>query len=314
MRDFDQHDWNRHIASDLRELMSLAVREDGGGADDDLTSCLLVPRNVLGDAHIVARTSGVFAGVYCVDAACDVIDAAIKWLPDVNDGETFGPDISLGFLTGRVRSLLTAERLVLNLLGRLCGIATLTAQYVAAAQAASPAPDRPVRVYDTRKTTLGWRRLEKYAVRCGGGHNHRMGLRDAVLIKDNHIAFGATAQHFTLPEAVERVREQLTRRHDKTREPIPIVEIEVDDLDQLRLVLPASPDIVLLDNMTPSQLRDAVAMRNALAPAVELEASGGVTLDTIGAIAATGVERISVGAITHSATTLDIGLDWHVET
>ena len=168
-------------------------------------------------------------------------------------------------------------------------------------------------MYDTRKTMPGWRRLDKYAVRCGGGHNHRLGLFDGVLIKDNHLALGAAEEgrsHYTPAEAVARARAFLSDlAADDPRLGL-IVEVEVDTLDQLRQVLPAGPDIVLLDNMPPAVLREAVAIRNALAPAIELEASGGVNLNTIAAIAATGVERISVGALTHSAEWFDVGLDW----
>ena len=201
--------------------------------------------------------------------------------------------------------LLAVERILLNLLGRLSGIATLTRQYVDAVAGTK------ARIYDTRKTTPGWRRLEKYAVRCGGGWNHRGGLHEAILIKDNHLALGAQssdgAQRFTPAEAVTRAK-QFVQEH--AADPGMVIEVEVDTLQQLDAVLPMRPDIVLLDNMSLSQLRDAVSRRDAVDPAIELEASGGVTLATVGEIAATGVERISVGALTHSAVALDIGLDW----
>ena len=168
-------------------------------------------------------------------------------------------------------------------------------------------------IYDTRKTTPGWRLMEKYAVRSGGGHNHRSGLFDAILIKDNHLALGAAASgaaNMTPADAVRKARAFV----DSIEPPQPaaplIVEVEVDTLEQLADVLTAGPDIVLLDNMPLEGLRSAVAMRDRVAPAIELEASGGVRLDTVAAIAATGVERISVGALTHSAVALDVGLDW----
>jgi len=186
-------------------------------------------------------------------------------------------------------------------LGRLSGIATLTRRYVDAVQGTN------AQIYDTRKTTPGWRQLEKYAVRCGGGNNHRAGLYDAVLIKDNHLALGRQGNEpFTPAEAVIRTKEFLRKRSAC----LPIIEIEVDTLEQLREVLPTGPDIVLLDNMAPPQIVEAIHIRNSLNPNVQLEASGGITLETLRSIAETGVERISVGALTHSAVSLDFGLDW----
>jgi nicotinate-nucleotide pyrophosphorylase (carboxylating) len=205
--------------------------------------------------------------------------------------------------------MLTAERLTLNLLGKLSGIATLTRKYVEAVSGTS------AKIYDTRKTTLGWRRLEKYAVRCGGGQNHRTGLFDAILIKDNHLAFGRDNEKpFTPAEAVTQSRQFLNLHADSFGlEPFPMIEIEVDTLQQFQEVLLAEPNIVLLDNMTPSLLVQAVEIRNRTAPGVELEASGGINLKTVEAVAKTGVERISVGALTHSAVALDLGLDWGTE-
>jgi len=165
-------------------------------------------------------------------------------------------------------------------------------------------------IYDTRKTTPGWRRLEKYAVGCGGGKNHRAGLYDAVLIKDNHLALGRQqSPPFSPAEAVIRAKEFLRHRFTD----IPIIEIEVDTLEQLREVLPVEPDIVLLDNMTPQKMAEAVRLRDSIKPSVELEASGGISWETVRAVAETGVERISVGALTHSAVSLDFGLDWCTE-
>ncbi len=163
------------------------------------------------------------------------------------------------------------------------------------------------RIYDTRKTTLGWRRLEKYAVRCGGGRNHRTGLYDAILIKDNHLAFGGITD-FDPGEAVRRARKYL-EEHYVGRE-LPMLEIEVDSLKQLEQVLPENPDVVLLDNMSPDMMREAVQMRAKAGATCEFEASGGITLETVRAKAESGVERVSVGALTHSAKTFDIGLDW----
>ncbi len=209
-------------------------------------------------------------------------------------------------MTGAVRSLLAAERIVLNFLGRLSGIATLTRQYVEAIAGTR------ARIYDTRKTTPGWRRLEKYAVRCGGGHNHRAGLFDAILIKDNHVGFlsGGGSSAAMPAQAVHAARRFLAKTFANDPRAKMIVEVEVDRLDQLEAVLQSKPEIVLLDNMSAADLRVAVAMRDAAAPGVELEASGGVTLQTVRAIAATGIDRISVGSLTHSAPALDVSLDW----
>jgi len=177
----------------------------------------------------------------------------------------------------------------------------LTRQFVQAVQGTSAG------VYDTRKTTPGWRRLEKYAVRCGGGRNHRTGLFDAVLIKDNHLAL----MQLRPGEAVRRARDFLrSSLRDPDQAEAMIIEVEVDTLEQLEDALPAGPDLILLDNMSLSQLRAAVVRRDAVAPGVELEASGGVNLQTVRAIADTGIERISVGALTHSAVALDVALDW----
>jgi nicotinate-nucleotide pyrophosphorylase (carboxylating) len=199
--------------------------------------------------------------------------------------------------------LLITERTILNFVGRLSGVATTTAAYVEKTKGTRAT------ICDTRKTLPGWRRLQKYAVRCGGGTNHRLGLYDAVLIKDNHIAFGneAVAGAFGVAEAVQQARELVTA---SSQDPHMVIEIEVDSLEQLALVLPAQPDIVLLDNMTTEQLELSVAMRDDGFQDVLLEASGGVRLDAVPAIAATGVERISVGALTHSAPNFDVGLDW----
>jgi nicotinate-nucleotide pyrophosphorylase (carboxylating) len=191
--------------------------------------------------------------------------------------------------------------LLLNLVGRLSGVATLTRRFVDAVQGT------PARIYDTRKTTPGWRRLEKYAVKCGGGCTHRTGLFDAVLIKDNHLAW----MQLRPGDAVRRAREFLRATlRDPAQAETMLLEVEVDTLEQLEDALPAGPDIVLLDNMSLEQLRAAVARRNAVDPGIELEASGGVNLRTVRGIAETGVERISVGALTHSAVSLDVALDW----
>ncbi len=215
-------------------------------------------------------------------------------------------------MEGSTRDMLTCERILLNLLCHLSGIATAARQFVNAIEG------HAVGIYDTRKTTPGWRRLEKYAARCGGARNHRTGLFDAILIKDNHLAATASG---TLADkkahgpaspaaAVRRAKQYLAADVPAEIARDMLVEVEVDSLAQLAQVLPLGPDIVLLDNMSPGELRQAVEIRNATAGDVQLEASGGVSLDTVAQIAATGVDRISVGALTHSAVALDIGLDW----
>jgi nicotinate-nucleotide pyrophosphorylase (carboxylating) len=231
----------------------------------------------------------------------DEMDIKADWRALQHDGAQVEPGTLLAEIAGWTRDLLTAERLLLNLIGRLSGIATLTRRYVDAIH------DTGAAIYDTRKTTPGWRRLEKYAVRCGGGRNHRTGLFDAVLIKDNHLAAAGCAPG----EAIQRARRLLDEMQFSTPDVQGmIVEIEVDTLEQFDGAISQDPDVVLLDNMTLDQLRDAVARRDASRPAVQLEASGGVNLDTVRSIAETGVDRISVGAVTHSAVSLDVALDW----
>lgn len=309
-RDFAQLEWSSQIDEDLRRLVRLAVFEDLDRGHD-WTTVSLVPEHVTAAAHIAARQAGVIAGLRAVPVIFDEMEIDAEFHPQVADGDAVAAGAVLAQISGQARDLLTSERIILNVLGRLCGIATLTRRYVEAVAGTK------ARVYDTRKTTPAWRRLEKYAVQCGGGHNHRTGLFDAILIKDNHLAFGQEAggQAFTPAEAVRRVRNFLEQQigGDGVRgaaDPAMIVEIEVDSLDQLAEVLPERPDIVLLDNMAPNMLHEAVKMRNVSGPACELEASGGVNLATIRAIAETGVERISAGALTHSAIALDVGLDW----
>jgi nicotinate-nucleotide pyrophosphorylase (carboxylating) len=272
----------------------------------DLTCLAFVPETAQGRAEVVARSSGVLAGVPLIPHIVSAVDSKLVWEGTLEDGAEITKETVIGTIFGPARGMLMAERLILNFLGRLSGIATLTKMYVDAIRGTK------ARIYDTRKTTPGWRWLEKYAVGCGGGTNHRTGLYDAVLIKDNHLALGRQEDSpFSPAEAVLRAKDFLHERF--AAQPggnIPIVEIEVDTLNQLREILPTEPDIVLLDNMAPPQLVEAVRMRNTLNPNVQLEASGGITLATVRDVAETGVDRISVGALTHSATSLDFGLDW----
>ena len=305
-RDFQQLDWSAAVEDDCRHLVRLAVREDLDRWHD-WTTIALVAADTPGSAAVVARQVGVVAGLRACEVVIREMNARLEWSPHATDGEHVPKGAVVAEVRGSCRDLLVCERLLLNMLGRLSGVATLTHRYVDAVAG------HGARIYDTRKTTPAWRRLEKYAVRCGGGHNHRTGLFDAILIKDNHLAAcgdPATGAPLSPAEAVRRARTFLEGHLPEDRRRAMLIEVEVDTLKQLDEALPAGPDIVLLDNMTLEQLREAVSHRNALASGVELEASGGITLQTIADVAATGVDRISVGALTHSAVSLDFGLDW----
>jgi nicotinate-nucleotide pyrophosphorylase (carboxylating) len=298
-KEFHQIQWDDQVEDDCRQIVRLAVREDLDRHFDWTTVALAAP-DLQGQVAVVSRQPGIVAGLRAVEVVLDEMEIEARWQPAAEDGQPVEPGQTVARLAGAVRDLLTAERLLLNLVGRLSGIATLTSRYVAAVRGTR------ARIYDTRKTTPGWRRLEKYAVRCGGGCNHRTGLFDAVLIKDNHLALSGLSPD----AAVRQVRQFLCEILSEAEAERLVIEVEVDTLEQFAAVLPAEPDIVLLDNMPVDRLREAVARRDAVAARVELEASGGINLDTIAAVAATGVERISVGALTHSAVALDVGLDW----
>src|SRR5262245_5517636 len=310
-RDFPQHSWSPQIAEDLRRIVRLAVFEDLDRGQDWTTVCL-VPEEATASATIVARQPGVIAGVPAVPIILDEMEIEAQYHPLVQDGDVVAASTIVATLSGPARDLLTSERIILNILGRLSGVATLTRQYVAAIDGTK------ARIYDTRKTIPGWRRLDKYAVHCGGGHNHRTGLYDAILIKDNHLAFGREEtddRAYSPAEAIGKARAFLAQQAAGELaaglpDPNMLLEIEVDSLDQLREVLPENPDLVLLDNMMPDQLRQAVQFRDSARSAAELEASGGITLQNIRAIAESGIDRISIGALTHSAPVLDLALDW----
>lgn len=279
-------------AEACRRLVELALAEDLGVAGDR-TSRVLIPADQPGRAAFVARIEGVVAGLPAAALVCTAVNPDLEFTPAVEDGTAVETGTTLATVSGPLRSILAAERTALNFLQRLSGVASLTRKYVEAVAGF------PAQILDTRKTTPGWRLLEKYAVRMGGGANHRLGLYDGILIKDNHLAgLGGDVQL-----AVE------TARSAPGNDWLP-VEVEVDTPDQLEAALAAKADIVLLDNMTPEQMRQAVEWRDAVSPDTRLEASGGVNLSTVRGIAATGVDRISVGAITHSAPALDIGLDY----
>jgi nicotinate-nucleotide pyrophosphorylase (carboxylating) len=305
-KDFHQLDWDATLEDDLRHIVRLAVREDLD-RQYDWTTVALVSAEQRGRAAIVARQAGIIAGLQAISVVVDEMQASIDCELRASDGDQVSASTVVAELAGSARDMLTCERILLNLLGRLSGVATLTREYVRRIEGTG------ARIYDTRKTAPGWRRLEKYAVRCGGGCNHRSGLFDAILNKDNHLALAA-GTNLSPADAVRQVRDFIRQM---TPESFPdldgaslIVEVELDCLEQLDDVLAAGPDIVLLDNMTADELRAAVARRDARAADIELEASGGVTLDTVREIALSGVERISVGGLTHSARWLDVALDW----
>ncbi len=302
-KEFTQISWDAATEFDCRQLVRLWVHEDLE-RQHDWTTLALVPPDEQGRAAIVNREAGILCGLRAAELALDEMNITCTWNIAVQDGEHAAAGTEIATITGQARELLTAERLLLNLVGRLSGIASLTHRYV------SLISDTQAAIYDTRKTLPGWRRLEKYAVQCGGGKNHRSGLFDAILIKDNHLDFTAMANSDATPaHALQAVRHFLQQSvHNPSGDLI--VEIEVDSLEQLSTVLPETPDIVLLDNMNPRQLREAVQLRDRVAPLVELEASGGIHLDTVISVARTGVDRISIGALTHSAHALDVGLDW----
>jgi nicotinate-nucleotide pyrophosphorylase (carboxylating) len=255
----------------------------------DLTSALL-PEDLMAEAAFVARQSGVVAGRACAAETFVAVDDRMVLTWQVDDGDAVEPGAVLATVTGPLAPILTAERTALNFLGHLSGIATRTRAFVDAAAAGGG----HARIWDTRKTTPGLRSLEKAAVRAGGGANHRGNLSDWILLKDNHIAL------FGIAEAVSRAR---------TMWPARTVHVECDRLDQVREALAAGADALLLDNMTPDQVRACVAEAAGAPRSPLLEVSGGVTLDTVAAYAATGVDCISVGGLTNAAPVLDIGLD-----
>jgi nicotinate-nucleotide pyrophosphorylase (carboxylating) len=286
------------------KLIDLAFAEDFGGEAawrGDLTSLFFIPAGDDGQARLVARAPGVIAGLPAVELVFGQLSQEFQVERHVNDGALVAANTVLATVAGPMNLLLSGERTALNFLQHLSGIATLTRRHVDAVAGLS------AKILDTRKTIPGWRLLAKYAVRQGGGHNHRMGLFDGILIKDNHLAFALSRFRQSIPLLIQNARKQ--PRISKLAATLPI-EIEVETLEQLDEALTGRPDIVLLDNMPPELMREAVQRRNAVAPGVLLEASGGVNLQTVRAIAETGVDRISVGALTHSAPALDIALDF----
>ncbi|WP_084417893.1 carboxylating nicotinate-nucleotide diphosphorylase [Henriciella litoralis] len=270
----------------LDPIVRLALSEDLGRAGDLTTDATIAPGTRI-EAHIAARKPGRLAGMDAAAYALKLIDASVELDQHLGDGAELSPGSKIATLSGSARSILMAERTMLNFIGRLSGVATLTARFVAEIAHTNAT------IVCTRKTTPGHRAVEKRAVRCGGGTSHRYGLDDAILIKDNHIA------------ACGSITEALKRAHAYAGH-LRMIEIEVDNLDQLEEALPLKPHAVLLDNMDNETLRRAVSMIDGVCKA---EASGGVNLDTVKGIAETGVDYISVGALTHSASNLDVGLD-----
>ena len=270
----------------LDALVRGALDEDG--AFDDLTTIATVVSERRARGALVARENGVICGVALALDAFRLLDPKVAIRIDVEDGVRTTAGASVLFVNGNARALLSAERVALNFLQRLSGIASLTAQFVAAVAGTG------ARILDTRKTTPGWRQLEKYAVRAGGGYNHRMNLSSAFLIKDNHLA----ALDGDIGKAVERARELA---------PDVKVEVECDNMEQVERALAAGADIIMLDNMTLDEMGSAVRFVRKRAV---LEASGGVSLSTVRGIAETGVDWISVGALTHSAPSMDLALDF----
>jgi nicotinate-nucleotide pyrophosphorylase (carboxylating) len=271
----------------VEQAVNAALAEDLGLAGD-ITTDPIIPAEAQGEAAIVAREAGVVAGLDLAEATFKMLDPDAEFTRVVDDGGHVAAGGTIAQIKGRTRALLTGERTALNFLGRLSGIATLTAAYVAKVAGTK------VRIACTRKTTPGLRAFEKYAVRCGGGVNHRFGLYDAVLVKDNHIA------------AAGGLEAALNLLHARSGHMVK-VEVEVDTLQQLEEALRFPIDAVLLDNMDPVTLKKAVKLASGK---VQTEASGGVTLETVADIAAAGVDLISVGALTHSPRNLDSSLEW----
>jgi nicotinate-nucleotide pyrophosphorylase (carboxylating) len=273
----------------IEDAVRAALQEDLGRAGD-LTAAATIAPDREATATFNARDGGVICGLPMAKAAFRLMDLDISFEQLAHDGDRVEPGTAIARVSGKARAILSAERTALNYLMHLSGIATATSYYVNAIQGSG------ARVCCTRKTVPGLRAFQKYAVRCGGGANHRFGLDDAVLIKDNHIAVAGG-----LTAAIERARAYVGH--------LVCIEIEVDTLDQLAEALTAGADVILLDNMGPQTLEKAVRLKNEMRPPTRLEASGGISIETIAAIAATGVDLISTSKITMAAAPLDIGLD-----
>jgi nicotinate-nucleotide pyrophosphorylase (carboxylating) len=272
------------LRRDLLELLTNALQEDRGNGD--ITTELTISHDSVCDAQITAKSEMVIAGIAVAEAVFYIQDPETVFTPHVKDGDFIGKGVTIASISGKGKSLLTAERVALNLFQRLSGIATLTHQFVMAIQ------DLPVKIVDTRKTTPLLRVFEKYAVRTGGAFNHRFGLYDGILIKDNHIAVAGGIKNAV--KAAKKNAPHLMK-----------VEVEVKDLEELKEALVCQADVVLLDNMTPEMVRQAVELTDKRAL---LEVSGGITLDNIRQYALAGVDLISIGALTHSAKAVDMSM------
>ena len=275
---------------EIRRAVQAALAEDIGPGD--ATTLATVPAEAQARAVMVAREPITVAGLAFAEAAFRELSPTVRFDQSARDGQSVTAGSNLLRISGPARALLTAERVALNFVQRLSGVATLTAQFVEAIRGTR------AQILDTRKTTPGWRRFEKYAVACGGGRNHRFGLFDLILIKDNHLAALRDAKPNAIAAAVLRARSAYPKLQ---------VEVEADTLEQVQQAADTGADIILLDNMTTEQLRAAVSL---VAGRAKTEASGGVNLHTVRAIAETGVDFISIGALTHSARAVDIGLDF----
>jgi len=289
--------------ANLRDLLARARAEDFGSGD--VTSAML-GEDVQAAGRLIAREQLVLCGGAFLKEICSAYAPSISVGLSAGEGQCLETGTQFATIDGPACSVLAVERVALNFIQRLSGIATLTRTYVEAVAGTA------AEILDTRKTTPGWRVLEKYAVRCGGGKNHRMGLYDAVLIKDNHLAVLTAA-------GSDRPIEELAEKFDAVRASLPadtgFIEIEVDTLEQLDAALPLGADVILLDNMSAEQMGQAVEHRNAagLKGRLALEASGGITLDNVRRAAESGVDRIAVGALTHSAGAVDIALDVEID-
>lgn len=281
----------------LRSQWEAALAEDG--FERDVTSLVAVPQGAAGTATLVAREKLVFAGSVVLDLVREAYGTNMSVTSHVQDGASVKKGGVIATLSGSLPQLLVLERTLLNYLQRLCGIATTTKKYVDAVRGTQ------AKILDTRKTVPGWRQLDKYAVRCGGGRNHRMGLHDAVLVKDNHLA------HLS-PDALITAAANMIEQASRLQPPPAFIEFEVDSLEQLDALLKVRGiDVILLDNFSPTKMRQAVKRRDkaGLNGLLQLEASGGVTLESVRNLAETGIERISVGDLTHSVRAVDIGMD-----
>jgi nicotinate-nucleotide pyrophosphorylase (carboxylating) len=277
-------DWAR-----IKALISLALEEDIGCGD--ATSISVIPKTLSARAVLICREDCVCAGLPVAEAVFKAIDKNIKFTANVREGKRCGKNTVLAVVAGNARSLLTAERTVLNFFQRLCGVATISAKFADAAKGSK------TEILDTRKTTPGWRNLEKYAVAVGGASNHRIGLYDRIMIKDNHRELAGLEGQGGIRRSVEKARQAYPHLE---------VEVEADSLDEVREAAEAGADYILLDNMDNRMMAKAIKINAGRA---RLEASGGITLDRIPSIARLGVDFISAGALTHSAKAIDIAMD-----